>query len=103
MSGGIAYVFDADGDFAADRCNTDLVELGPVAEADAEQLYALIEQHALHTGSQLAKRLLSNWPETLPRFIKVLPTDYKLALQRLAREQAEAGAADPALELVLED
>jgi glutamate synthase domain-containing protein 3 len=72
-------------------------------DADAEQLHALIEQHALHTGSQLAKRLLSHWNESLPRFIKVLPTDYKLALQRLAREQAEARAVNPALELVLED
>ena len=103
MSGGIAYVYDADGDFAADRCNTDLVELGPVAEADAETLFTLVEQHARHTGSELAKRMLAQWPEYLPRFIKVLPTDYKLALQRLAREQAEARAANPALELVLED
>ena len=99
MSGGIAYVFDADGGFATLRCNTEQVELGPLAADDAERLHVLLQQHVLHTGSTLAQRMLADWPAALPRFVKVLPTDYRLALQRLAREQAEA----PALELVLED
>jgi glutamate synthase (ferredoxin) len=100
MSGGIAYVFDAEGDFAVSRCNTESVELGPVAGDDAGILHGLLEQHVRHTGSALAQRLLADWPAVLPRFIKVLPTDYRLALQRLAREQANVG--NPALELVLE-
>ena len=102
MSGGIAYVYDDAGDFAASRCNTELVELGALTAEDAGILQAMLEQHAKYTGSALAQRMLAAWPETLTRFIKVLPIDYKLALQRLAREQAEARAVNPALELVLE-
>ncbi len=79
MSGGIAYVLDVDGGFRA-RCNTELVGLEPVAGGDAEELRALVAEHAGRTGSTVAARVLERWDETLPRFVKVLPHDFKRAL-----------------------
>jgi glutamate synthase (NADPH/NADH) large chain/glutamate synthase (ferredoxin) len=82
MSGGIAYVLDEDGGFRA-RCNFELVGLEEVGEADAEELRALVEEHAAHTGSAVAGRLLADWAGSLPRFVKVMPHDYKRALEDL--------------------
>jgi glutamate synthase domain-containing protein 3 len=80
MSGGIAYVLDEDGGFRA-RCNDELVGLEEVGEADADELRALVEEHQRRTGSAVAARLLAAWDEALRRFVKVLPHDYKRALE----------------------
>ena len=79
MSGGIAYVLDEDGSFAS-RCNSELVGLDPVEEADADALRALVEEHELRTGSPVAASLLADWAASLQRFVKVMPHDYKAAL-----------------------
>ncbi|HEY5057919.1 MAG TPA: glutamate synthase large subunit [Gaiellaceae bacterium] len=81
MSGGIAYVLDEDGSFPS-RCNSELVGLDPVEADDAETLRALVEEHGLRTGSPVAARLLADWDASLARFVKVLPHDYKAALER---------------------
>ncbi|HVM69139.1 MAG TPA: glutamate synthase large subunit, partial [Gaiellaceae bacterium] len=78
MSGGVAYVLDADGRFT-ERCNHELVALEPV-EDDAE-LRALVEEHAARTGSAVATRLLADWQAALPRFVAVMPHDYRRALR----------------------
>ncbi len=81
MSGGIAYVFDEQGDFARKRCNAAMVDLEPVLEdADVQLLRKLIVRHAELTGSQRAKWLLVNWAEAQARFIKVFPHEYKRVL-----------------------
>ncbi len=77
MSGGIAYVLDEAGDFDK-RCNMSMVELEAVDEA--EFLKDLIEKHLDYTNSSRAQTILDNWNDYLPRFIKVMPTDYKRAL-----------------------
>jgi glutamate synthase domain-containing protein 3 len=79
MSGGIAYVLDEDGGFRG-RCNDELVGLEPVDETDADELRALVVEHLERTGSEVAARLLAGWEAALPRFVKVLPHDYKRAL-----------------------
>jgi glutamate synthase domain-containing protein 3 len=79
MSGGIAYVLDADGGFSG-RCNTELVGLEEVGDTDADELRALVEEHAVRTGSAVATRLLTDWASALPQFVKVMPHDYKRAL-----------------------
>ncbi|MDX6440120.1 MAG: glutamate synthase large chain [Gaiellaceae bacterium] len=79
MSGGIAYVLDEDGGFRG-RCNAELVGLEEVGAADSDELRALVEEHATRTGSDVAVRLLADWATALPRFVKVLPHDYKRAL-----------------------
>jgi glutamate synthase domain-containing protein 3 len=82
MSGGIAYVWDT-GRVLPDRCNTELVELEPVADAeDQAVLRALIEEHLHRTGAAVARRILEDWPRALERFTRVIPTQYRAALRR---------------------
>jgi glutamate synthase domain-containing protein 2/glutamate synthase domain-containing protein 3 len=83
MSGGIAYVLDEAGVFAG-RCNTDLVEAEEPTAEDFEAVRALVSEHGRRTGSTVAERLLSQWDEQVPPFVKVMPRDYKAALARLA-------------------
>ena len=81
MSGGFAYVFDEQSNFATMRCNHGSVDLEPVIEdADTKLLHALILRHAELTGSQRARSILENWQDNLGRFIKVFPRDLKGAL-----------------------
>src|SRR5471032_478467 len=112
MSGGVAYVYDPDGDFAA-RCNTSMVALEPVLtaaeqlvdratwhtqhrdgepEADEVILKRLIERHFKHTGSTRARFLLDNWADGRAKFVKVFPSEYKRALAELAEDVANETA-----------
>jgi glutamate synthase (NADPH) large chain len=87
MSGGIAYVFDEDGGFER-RCNMELVGFDEISADDARELRELIAEHAQRTGSPVAERVLARWSEFLPKFVKVMPHDYKRALRELAEEAA---------------
>ncbi|MEO1998615.1 MAG: glutamate synthase large subunit [Planctomycetaceae bacterium] len=90
MSGGITYVYDPK-DELLPRCNLETVELGPVEDTeDIAELKELIESHAKHTGSPIATSILDDWPHALTRFIKVMPVDYKRALQELADEKRQS-------------
>src|SRR5205809_8004710 len=78
MSGGIAYVFDEKMDFTDKRCNLASVDLEPVIEPrDVELVHRLIERHFELTGSKRAQNILESWVESLPRFIKVFPHEFK--------------------------
>jgi glutamate synthase (NADPH) large chain len=91
MSGGVAYVLDADGGFAG-RCNTELVDLEQPAPDDLEEVRALLSEHAERTGSPVAAGLLADWDAAADRFVKVMPRDYKRALAELAQAQAQETA-----------
>ena len=89
MSGGLAYVLDSDGTFK-ENCNSTDLNIDPItSEEDAQQLSQLIENHFVATSSPLAKRILANWEEYLPKFKKVLPEEYRQALVRLESEELE--------------
>ena len=93
MSGGTAYVLD----LKPALCNRDLVELEKVEDpAEQEEVKSVLERHAEYTGSPLAKRLLENWEETLPRFTKVIPRDYKAMMQNISRFRAEGHGEEEA-------
>ena len=93
MSGGIAYVFDRDGEFPR-RCNREMVELESlVDESDIWMVHDMVEQHARFTGSALGRRILDNWELMVPRFVKVMPVEYKRVLQ--ARRAARRTASVP--------
>jgi glutamate synthase domain-containing protein 3 len=82
MSGGEAYVFDRQRSFAG-SCNTESVELEALfEESDLWLVYGLIEDHVRFTASALGKRILDTWEQVVPHFVKVMPRDYKAALQR---------------------
>ena len=88
MSGGIAYVLDQSQLFDT-RCNLEMVDIEPVAEKeDIDFLKSYIERHVKFTGSKYAEAILKSWSEMLPRFVKVMPMDYKKALEKIKeREQ----------------
>jgi glutamate synthase domain-containing protein 3 len=87
MSGGIAYVYDADRRFRS-RCNLELVDLEELDESDDEEVRALIAEHAQRTGSLPARNILASWDSRRERLVKVMPRDYRLVLEKQA-----AGAA----------
>lgn len=89
MSGGIAYVLDMNRDFAS-KCNMEMVELGTVQDPmEIAELRALLEDHRHYTGSTVAERVLHEFHHLLPRFVRVMPTDYKLVLEQQAAKAAE--------------
>ncbi|MGO4819250.1 glutamate synthase large subunit [Flavobacterium sp. W22_SRS_FP1] len=87
MSGGIAYVFDEKKQFENGLCNMEMVALETLEDEDLIKLRRLIKNHSMYTNSPLAKRILEDWENQQKHFVKVMPTDYKIALQRLADEQ----------------
>ena len=109
MSGGVAYVYDEDGQFAS-RCNTAMVSMEPVltakqqadtvdravwhrGEADEVQLRKLLEEHNRWTGSKRARDLLDQWDVARTKFVKVFPNEYKRALGEIhARKSAQAAS-----------
>jgi glutamate synthase (NADPH/NADH) large chain len=122
MSGGIAYVLDEDGTFAS-RCNLAMVELEPVpaeeeinarvyhqardlevhglvevmadmSQYDAARLYLLISRHAHFTGSTVAAKILGDWATWYPKFRKVMPVEYRRALNELKAEAQAMQAAE---------
>ena len=77
MSGGIAYVWNPDGDFDF-YCNMDMVELSLIEDnEDRDELLALISEHHKNTGSAIAARMIADWNVFVQQFIKVLPVGYR--------------------------
>ncbi len=100
MSGGIAYVLDEMQLFDT-LCNLDMVDLETVwQEEDQGVLKNLIEQHLKWTGSEQAERILRKWPDMVGRFVKVMPIDYRKALERIRAEEQRGTETTPATEEV---
>ncbi len=92
MSGGIAFVLNEDGKFEQ-RCNMGMVELEKVVTAeDKKILRTMIESHHAYTGSRKAKKVLESWEAMLPKFLKIMPIDYK----RVLAERKAAAAKEHA-------
>jgi glutamate synthase (NADPH) large chain len=114
MSGGVAYVLDEDGTFPQ-RCNLAMVQLEAIPEeaaasedgemevhgrvnfnhlnkADEAALRGKIEKHLRYTGSARARLILDNWATYLPKFVKVMPTEYRRALLEIAAQQKKEAA-----------
>ncbi len=98
MSGGYAFVLD----LAADKVNAELVDLGPVEGARAEELQALVQRHAEETGSAAAQALLADWDAALARFTEVMPRDYKRVMEARAEALAEGLTEDEAAARIME-
>jgi len=81
MSGGVAYVLDANDDFAS-KCNQEMVDLARLQhQEEITVLKGLIEEHREYTGSAVADRLLQDWDNAVQTFVKVMPTDYRRVLR----------------------
>jgi glutamate synthase (NADPH) large chain len=92
MSGGIAYVFDEDARFEA-RCNKDMVELLSMTSADMDKVRELLEDHQRRTTSRKAAELLNTWTGVAPKFVKVVPSEYRMALEAQQHPATNAVAA----------
>jgi glutamate synthase (NADPH/NADH) large chain len=88
MSGGIAYVLDADGRFAG-RANRGMVDLEELTPGDETFLQEMIERHVALTGSELGVRILEDWRTMRTQFTKVMPRDYKRVVEAEAHAAAE--------------
>jgi glutamate synthase (ferredoxin) len=89
MSGGVAYVLDHDGDFRR-RVNLGMVDVEPlVRDEDVQEVRELLGRHVRYTESAVAAGLLVDWGAAQPRFVKVMPRDYKRALAAIERARAE--------------
>lgn len=94
MSGGIAYVLDMNQDFES-KVNTEMVEISGLEDpSEIAYVRGLIEDHHHYTGSELAARVLLDFNRALPRFIKVLPTDYKRVMEEEAAKAELAKKAE---------
>ncbi|HEY9698733.1 MAG TPA: glutamate synthase large subunit [Trichocoleus sp.] len=103
MSGGVAYILDEVGDFPT-RCNQQMVGLEAIEDPEEiADLRQLIQKHADYTGSEKASQVLAHWDEMLPKFIKVMPKDYKRVLQAIQNALASGLSGDDALTAAFEE
>jgi glutamate synthase domain-containing protein 2/glutamate synthase domain-containing protein 1/glutamate synthase domain-containing protein 3 len=97
MSGGVAYVLDVTGDFPS-RCNKEMVELSQLTDAlEIAEVRGMIDRHARFTHSDRAKKILDLWDDMLPKFVKVLPKDYKRMLECIDRAQKSGFTGEEAI------
>lgn len=103
MSGGVAYVLDINGDFAS-KCNKQMVALERLETADEMvELRNIIEKHRQYTKSERAAHILNLWEEMLPKFVKVMPKDYKRVLQCLEKVKGAGLSGDEAIMAAFEE
>jgi len=101
MSGGVAYILDEAGDFAT-RCNQQMVGLEKADPEEIEELRLMIKRHADYTKSQKAFKVLALWEEMAPKFVKVMPKDYKRVLQALKKAEQDGLTGDEAMNAAFE-
>ena len=89
MSGGIAYIYNEKGIFDEKKFNLEMVELENLQVDDEKNILSLIKSHYDYTNSQLAKKIIDNWSNSSTKFIKVMPTDYKKALELMSQSKTE--------------
>ena len=97
MSGGVAYVLEDRARFEI-NCNRDMVLLEPLNDAqDITLVKALLARHVEYTKSAVAQKILDDWVNYQPRFIKVMPEDYKRVLEAVKRARAQGTSIDAAV------
>ena len=101
MSGGIAFVYDRDGDFDR-RVNYEMVEIEQLDDGDREFVRSMVERHLAYTDSAVAKRMLADWSVESSRFRKVMPTDYKRVLRVIEEAREEGLSEDLTIDRIME-
>jgi glutamate synthase (ferredoxin) len=103
MSGGVAYVLDEAGDFRS-RCNLDTVTLESLEDPrEIAEVREMVQRHARYTRSELGWRVLAMWDELVPKFVKVMPKDYRRMLEAVKRAEAAGLSGDEAIMVAFED
>jgi glutamate synthase (NADPH/NADH) large chain len=86
MSGGVAYIYKST-KFDKRNFNSEMIEFENPSNQDLDLVKKLIENHFTYTSSKIAERFLNNWDKESKNFIKIMPTEYKLALEKMAKEK----------------
>jgi glutamate synthase (NADPH/NADH) large chain len=103
MSGGIAYVLDEAGDFVS-KVNAQMVGIERLeTAAEAAAVRGMIEKHFQYTQSARARQVLDAWPAMMPKFVKIMPKDYKRILTHIDRAQAQGLTGDEAIMAAFEE
>jgi glutamate synthase (ferredoxin) len=103
MSGGIAYVLDAGGDFSK-RCNKQMVDLEKLeTPEEIEEVRQMIQKHVAYTESDRGRQILGRWKETAPKFVKILPKDYRRVLECMERVKSAGLTGDDAVMAAFEE
>src|SRR3989475_3768459 len=103
MSGGIAYLLDVTGDFPG-RCNTAMVALEKLEDRqEIAEVRAMIERHVRYTGSDRGRYILQLWEDMVPKFVKVMPKDYKRVLTALKKANESGLSGDDAITAAFEE
>ncbi len=89
MSGGIAYIYDKQGVFDEKKFNLEMVELESLKNDDIKTLKKNIQNHLKYTNSSLAKNILNSWTKEIKNFIKIMPSDYKKALEMIKNQKSD--------------
>ena len=87
MSGGYAFVLNESGLFTKGLCNEETIDFDPITEKDEIELKGLITNHVKYTNSAKGNNILKNWDTYFQKFVKVMPKEYKVALERIANEE----------------
>ena len=87
MSGGIAYIYSESHNFDNRNFNMESIELEKPEDQDLDFIKSLVENHFSFTSSKVAEEIISNWKENKNKFIKVMPTEYKAALEKMANDK----------------
>ena len=106
MSGGVAYIFDEDGDFVSKRLNREMVKVYPLVECDDDEILTvknLISDHVKHTQSARGQDLLENWDSFSSKFLKILPEDYERVLLALKKAEERGLEGDDAVQAAFEE
>jgi glutamate synthase (ferredoxin) len=103
MSGGVAYVLDVKGDFPT-RCNKQMVGLEKLeTPEEVREVRGMIERHVKYTDSKLGRQILDLWQEMVPKFVKVMPKDYKRVLESMQRVQSQGLSGEDAIMKAFEE
>ena len=86
MSGGIAYIYKNE-QFSKNKFNMEMIDLESIKDQDEDIISDMLENHFSNTNSKIAKMILSKWSREKNNFIKVMPKEYKIALERIAQEK----------------
>ena len=98
MSGGVAYVYDAKGDFA-NKVNMEMVDLYRVGQTRGDEvLKEMVENHAAYTDSEKAKALLADWDNAVDKFVKVYPREFH-EIKEIEYHLAQTGLTGSELEM----
>lgn len=103
MSGGIAYVIDEDGTFVS-RCNVQMVHIETLQDAgEIDEVRDMVRNHLKYTGSERAAFILDHWTAFVPKFVKIIPKDYKRMIQSIKQAHQNGLSGDEAIMAAFEE